>query len=199
MSELVLHSFRRCPFAIRVRMVLEEKGLSYKTIEEDLSHPSEALLRLNPSAQVPVLIHQGQAIAESAIINEYLEESFPSPALLSKDPLERARMRLWTQWCSSFFKPNLDLYKYETAQMSPEDVSGLLARVQSCLRKMDEPLAHSPFLQGSELTLTDIHLFPFYRQMRRCPELMDFSPYGKLNNWYERILARPSMERVLAK
>jgi glutathione S-transferase len=180
-------------------MVLEEKGLSYKTIEEDLSHPSETLLQLNASGQVPVLIHEGQSITESAVINEYLEERFPSPSLLSKDAHERAKMRLWTHWCASFFKQDLDLYKYETSRMSAQDQRALFIRVQSHLSKMNDALAASLFFHGSDFTLTDIHLFPFYRQMRRCPELIDFKPYSHLNEWYERIASRPSTLKVLAK
>src|SRR4051812_4487182 len=105
-ADLTLHSFRRCPFAIQARLALEEKGLAYKSLEEDLAHPSEALLRVNPSGEVPVLLHEGHAIPESAVITEYLEERFPeTPRLMPADAASRARVRLWTLWCARELKP----------------------------------------------------------------------------------------------
>ena len=46
MSEaLTLHSYRRCPFAMRVRMTLHEKSLPFEVIEENLKDKSEQLKR----------------------------------------------------------------------------------------------------------------------------------------------------------
>ena len=41
----------------------------------------------------PTLVHNGQAVVESSVINEYLEEVFPQRPLLPRDPFERARVR----------------------------------------------------------------------------------------------------------
>src|SRR4051794_33777782 len=100
MSTLILHSYRRCPFAIRVRMVLEEKGIPYQLIEENLSHLSPELLAHHPEGRVPLLIHemnsQKLVVYQSTIITEYLDEAFPQSPLMPKDPKDRAKVRLWT-------------------------------------------------------------------------------------------------------
>jgi glutaredoxin len=70
MAELILHSYRRCPFAIRVRMALEEKELAYRLVEENLAELSDELLRIHPEGRVPVLIHDGHVIVESTFICE---------------------------------------------------------------------------------------------------------------------------------
>jgi glutathione S-transferase len=201
MTGLVLHSFRRCPFAIRVRMVLEEKGIDYTVIEEDLSHPSSELLRVNPSGQVPVLIHQGQAIPESAVITEYLEELFPKPALMPETAIGRAQVRLWTHWCAESLKPDLDTFKYGWEPLQAAAREELLARLRSHLSRLEGALANQPFLLGAHLTLADVHVFPFYRQLTRArpndPGLLPLPPL--LNAWLERILARPTFTRVMGK
>ncbi len=198
--EIVLHSYRRCPFAIRVRMVLEEKGIPYEVIEENLSQPSETLQKLHPEIKVPLLIHNGVALHESCVITEYLEETFPEPALMPKIPLERAKVRLWTHFSNEIFKPDLDLYKYEFSNLPEPDQDSLKNRLNLHFRKMEAVLAKHKFLLGNEFTLADIHFFPFYRQIEKAHK--DFTshfstPY--LKNWLQTITERPSFVKVMMK
>ena len=85
--------------AQKVRLVLAEKGL--KPIEHHMmlrngdTHTPE-YLHLNPNGVVPTLIDHGRSIIESTIICEYLDEAYPDPPLKPADPIDRARMRLWT-------------------------------------------------------------------------------------------------------
>ena len=50
---------------------------------------------MNPRGVVPVLVHDGNTIVESSVICSYLDEVFPNPPLMPKNPVERATMRLW--------------------------------------------------------------------------------------------------------
>src|SRR5262249_4440088 len=52
---------------------------------------------INPKALVPALVHDGKPVAESTIIMEYLEDTFPEHPLRPAVPLERAQMRAWAQ------------------------------------------------------------------------------------------------------
>lgn len=153
-------------------MTLEEKNLKYTTIEENLSNPSPELLKLHPQAKVPLLLHQGAVIHESAIITEYLDDLFPENKLKIPGPLKVAQMRMWTFWCDEIFKPDLDTFKYEwnsigTDTNREEERTLLVDRLRSHLKKLQDALALQPFLMGSEISLADIHVFPFYRQLRR--------------------------------
>ena len=91
------------PFALRVKLALSFKGLSYEYLEEKDLHrnKSELLLKSNPvHKKVPVLIHDGKPISESRVIVQYIDEAFPcngSP-LLPADPHERATARFWTAY-----------------------------------------------------------------------------------------------------
>lgn len=202
-EKLVLHSYRRCPFAIRVRMALEEKNLTYRVIEEDLSNPSADLLRYNPRGTVPVLLHNGTVIPESAIITQYIDEVFPEHPLAPIGALARARMRLWTRWCDEEFKVDLDAFKYEWNELNEEARGGLKSRLAGHLEKLESALERSPFLEGIELTLSDIHVFPFYRQLTRARADLKahFAPESRrsIDEWLERITTRPSFDRVMAK
>ena len=199
-SGLTLYSYRRCPFAIRVRMTLEEKNLPYFVKEEDLSNLSPELLSFHPQGVVPLLTHQGRIIYESSIITEYLEEEFPEVSLMPKNAEDRARVRLWTHWCNEIFKPDLDLFKYEFDKISAEERDQLVERMQKNLMKLQRPLKKHAFLIGKTLTLADIHVFPFYRQFRKATHtLPGIEQFKLLDQWLESITSRPSFERVMRK
>jgi glutathione S-transferase len=184
-------------------MTLEEKGLEYSVVEESLREPSAELLRMHPEGKVPLLVHNGVPLYESAVITEYLEEAFPKVALMPKEPLERAELRLLTYWCNQLFKPDLDLYKYKYDSLASPDQEALLHRMGGHLEKLATALEGWPFLMGGDFTLADIHVFPFYRQLTKArPDFAtQFSdaPVRVINEWLERILERPSFSRAMEK
>ena len=55
-------------------------------------------LKMNPKGVVPTLVHDGTPVIESTLICEYIDDTFPAPPLIPKDPAERARMRLWSKF-----------------------------------------------------------------------------------------------------
>ena len=185
-------------------MTLEEKGLAFTNIEENLTDFSPTLLELHPEERVPLLIHDtetGQVVLyESSIITEYLEDTFPEPPLMPRDSALKAQVRLWTYWCNQIFKPDLDRAKYELQSLPEDAAKALLSSMHGHLKKLDQSLGKSPYLVGKDLTLADIHAFPFYRQLTRIrPEIPGLGDYPHLNNWLEQITQRPTFERVMKK
>ena len=86
--------------AQKVRLVLAEKGLQWESRHLNLraaEQQQDWYLKLNKRAVVPTLIDDENVVPESNVINEYLDERFPDPPLLPKDPLGRAKVRLWTK------------------------------------------------------------------------------------------------------
>lgn len=98
MIELYHNDMSVC--AAKVRGVLAEKRLEWKGIHMDLragDTQQPAYLKLNPNAVVPTLVHDGRVVIESTVICEYLDDAFPQKKLKPENPLEKARMRLWTK------------------------------------------------------------------------------------------------------
>jgi glutathione S-transferase len=146
---------------------------------------------------VPVLVHNGVGLAESASITQYLERHFPERSLCPSGSL--AAIEAWTLWCDAELKPDIDLYKYRWDALSAEEKQALSLRLRSYLEKLASAL-RKDFLLGAELSLADIHVFPFYRQLQkaRAEFLKEFS-FPVVEQWLERIISRPSFERVMAK
>jgi glutathione S-transferase len=87
--------------SFKVRFCLAEKGLDWQThriILGTFENRSPGYLKINPGGVVPTLVHDGHIILESSVINEHLDEVFPSLSLKPDSPLDRARMRAWTKY-----------------------------------------------------------------------------------------------------
>ncbi len=91
-----LYGFFRSSAAYRVRIALALKGLSADPVSVHLGKGQqygEAFSAVSPQNLVPVLEDAGHRMFQSLAIIEYLEERYPEPALLPRDPFERARVR----------------------------------------------------------------------------------------------------------
>ena len=98
---LILHHAWRSSASRRVRLCLEEKGLSYESHPIDLAkmeHHAPEYLKINPNGVIPTLVHDGRPLYESGTICEYLDEAFPEPPLRPDDAYERATMRNWIRY-----------------------------------------------------------------------------------------------------
>jgi maleylpyruvate isomerase len=91
-----LYNFFRSGTSHRLRIALNLKGLAYEYVPVDLrseQHLGAEYKALNPQGLVPALVDDGRVLIQSPAIIEWLEERYPSPALLPADPEARARVR----------------------------------------------------------------------------------------------------------
>ena len=116
---LTLYSYHRSSAAYRVRIALNLKGLAFETIPVHLlqdggAQHSAAYSAINPSHLVPTLVDDDLALGQSMAIMEYLDEVYPSPALLPADAAGRAWVRALSQQIACDIHPlnNLRVLQY---------------------------------------------------------------------------------------
>ena len=93
-------------------ITLHEKGVEFTSHYIDLlnfEQVSPAYLAVNPQGIVPVLVHDGVLITESAMMCEYIDARFPGPPLRPDDPFGRWRMRWWCRYMDDYFSPSLSM------------------------------------------------------------------------------------------
>jgi maleylpyruvate isomerase len=91
-----LHDYWRSSAAYRVRIALNLKGLSYEQVPVNIApgadeQLSDAYRSVNPQMRVPTLEVDGVKTGQSMAILEWLEETYPDPAILPSDPESRFR------------------------------------------------------------------------------------------------------------
>ena len=96
MSTMKLHNFWRSGTSHRTRIALNLKGLDYDYVAVHLAkeeHLQDAFKAINPQQLVPALDTGSEVLIQSPAILEWLEEKYPTPALLPRDPQRRAQVR----------------------------------------------------------------------------------------------------------
>ena len=197
MSDLQIISANVCPYAQRTRMVLHEKGVAVEVTEIDLKNKPDWFLEVSPYGKVPVLRHQGRVIYESAVINEYLEETFPAPPLMPIDPGERALARIWIEYCNSQYCPLF--YKLLLTQ----DVAGqqeLAEKLQGVLLFMEREgltkvQGEGPYWMGADPSLVDFTFYPFLERfvvLSHYREVELPADCQRLGAWMETMKKHPA-------
>ncbi len=213
----------------KVRITLAEKNVDYDEHVIDWSiqeHLSEWYLKINPNGVVPSIIHDGQAIIDSSVICEYLDEVFPQSPLTPKDPVGRAKMRAWMRYLeevptaairipsfnkrfkkviqtfdtSVFNKMPLrkQLYKEMGKDgFSEEKYDASIEKLRNCLVRVSQTIEENgPWLLGEHYSIADILLIPTVVRMvdLKLDHVWDDLP--NVQNWLDRVMARPSFERA---
>ena len=196
MSEALLYSFRRCPYAMRARLALRYSGMPVHIIEVSLKAKPAEMLALSPKGTVPVLCVGGRVIEESLEIMQWaLAQHDPDDWLLQGDPRVQALIAENDQ----VFKHHLNRYKY--AERYPEQpMEHYRAEGEVFLHKLEALLASNDYLLAEHLSLADMALAPFVRQFAHVDrEWFAQTPYKRLQHWLQRFLESPLFVAVMAK
>lgn len=173
-----LYSYFRSSAAYRVRIAFNLKGLSYETVPIHLQKEGGQQLKpdyraVNPQMRVPTLkLDSGELLTQSLAIIEYLDEVHPQPALLPRDPVDRAKVRALAQLIACDIHPinNLAPLRYLKNELGQDQAKidawyhhWVLAGFDA-LEAMVQP---GPYAFGVDVTLADICLVPQVANARR--------------------------------
>lgn len=157
-------------------------------------------LKLNPKHKVPVLVIDGKTLTENVAMHQWVHQTFPQARILPSDPWDYLQAVSLMSWCSSGIHPFLTRInnpaKVCDAPGSAEAVVKAASdNLHENFRIADDLLAGKDFF-FSHFTAPDAHFFWTFRRAQQFK--LDVSAYKNCVAHYERMQARPSVQKVLA-
>lgn len=187
-----------------VRMFMAEKGIELPAESVDLlagENRQQAYTDRNPGGQMPALeLDDGSVIAETTTICQYLEEKYPTPAILGDSAESRAVSSMWVRrielgiteniYNGFRYSEGLELFK-DRVYCIPEAADGLKAKGQDQLKWLDNLIEGQDYIGGGDVGLADMVLYCCLDFAQGVGQPLD-PELKNINTWFARMDSRPS-------
>jgi glutathione S-transferase len=195
------------PFVRKVRVVLAEKKVDYELVPQSPFEKSPEFLKRSPLGRIPALEdEQGRSLADSSIIAEYLEERFPEPALLPRDPYDRARVRWFDEYADGGMAPTLTakiffqrVVNAKLMKNQPDEnvISSGLQEMKRFFTYLEEEIDGNDYLVANTFTLADISVASQLINLRHALVAIDEAEFPVLARWFQRVTSRPTVAALI--
>lgn len=193
----ILISHALCPYVQRAVIALLERDLPFERIDIDLRDKPAWFLALSPLGKTPVLKVGDQAIFESTVICEYLEDT-TAPALHPEDPLARATHRAWIEFASTLLQQVWTFYTAKDIKVYHAAADTLNQR----FIQIENELREGPYFAGARFSLVDAAFAPVFRYFDVFDEASGITFFGdtpKLRAWRRALSRRPTVRNAVSE
>lgn len=202
----ILHHFPLDPASRQVRLALGEKRLAFTEQTVRYWERPKELVSLNASGLTPVLTEGPLVLCESRAILDHLEETYPEPALLGREPGERAEARRLLQWFDRKF--DYEVGGFILHEKMEKRLLGLGAPDLASLRQgrealrghmlyIDSLLADRDWLAGTRLSLADFAAAAHLSVIDYFGDV-PWADFQAVKTWYMKLKSRPAFRPLLA-
>jgi glutathione S-transferase len=192
--------------AVTVHWALAELGVPCERVRVDLkagATRTPEFLKLNPNGKVPLLVHDGVPVFESAAIIIHLGEAFGVEKKLFPAPgLQRAEALKWLVWTNVSLGGALRVWFHATAGVAeearPAAAAGAAAKaeVEQHLGVLDEALRGRTWLVGEAFSLVDVHVLGWTAWVGMCG--FDLARFANVDAWVKRGASRPAFREAMS-
>lgn len=204
---MLLYEHPLSSYAQKVKIALREKGIRFecKTPENlGTGKPVEPLVDTNPRFEIPVLVlEDGSGIFDSTVILEYIEERWPDPPLLPRDPAARAFARMTEDMCDTHYEAlnwgwsEVLWYRRASGALAEKLKAEAIRQTAVIHQWLAARLGNADWFGGDRFGWADAAVAPVLNRS----VIYGFGPTAgsALQRWHARIVERPSVARTFAE
>jgi glutathione S-transferase len=198
---LTLYSHPLASYCWKVLIALYEKALPFEARMVNLGDPAEkaAFKALWPTTKIPLLSDGGTIVPETSIIIEHLDRYQGEARLIPSDPKAQLQARLWDRLADCYIMDPMQHYiaqhlrpvEEQDQRSRNETLTGLSAGYDL----FEDRLGERTWAAGANFSIADCAAAPalFYAAtIQPIPET-----HSRVRRYFERLVARPSVERVI--
>ncbi|MDE1172507.1 MAG: glutathione S-transferase family protein [Parvibaculaceae bacterium] len=203
---VTLYEHPLSPYAQKCKIALREKGVEFElkqpgAIGSGVTGPNE-FMAANPRGEVPAFIDGDVRIFDSTIILEYIEDKWPTPALLPATPAERARVRMIEEVCDTHYEAinwglsELTWFRRATGTLEQSLRGQAATQIRKIHGWLERQLGESDWFNGARFGWGDLCVIPYVAGSigHGNPPARD----SALGRWADRARAVPSVASTLA-
>ena len=200
------------PNGVKVNIMLEEllaagfSGAEYDAWLIKIGDGDQfgsGFVELNPNSKIPALLDttNGVRVFESGSILLYLAEKFG--AFLPKDPVKRTEALNWLFWqmgSAPFVGGGFGHFYAYAPEKYEYPINRYAMETKRQLDVLDKQLAKNEFVAGSEYSIADMAIWPWYggialNRAYNAAEFLDTQSYKHLMRWAKQLDERPAVKR----
>jgi len=193
------------PYVRKVLVALDRKGLAYEIDPIIPFLGDERFSQRRPLRRIPVLVDDGVTLTDAPVICEYLEDRYPEPALLPRDPAQRARARWLEEFADTRMGEVLIWRLFNQVVINPfvwgkptdQDIlqRTLSEDIPHVLNYLESQLPATGFLFDA-LSIADIAIASFFRNAAFARFSVDATRWPATAAFVDRVLQLDSFERL---
>ncbi|MCL5042489.1 MAG: glutathione S-transferase family protein [Gammaproteobacteria bacterium] len=203
---LTLYGAILSPFVRKNRIQLMEQGLDYELVSIDPFNQPEWFAEINPLRRIPALKTAEGVIADSAIIAQYLHDSFPGSNLYGSTPAESAQVRWLEKFADYELAPLATFTVFRNRLLNPlhgkpcdeEAVNHAMTEgLPPLLAYLEQQLDNKHWFLGEQFSLADIAVGSQLINMAHGGQLIDELQWPNLSSLLSKLSSRQSVSALL--
>jgi glutathione S-transferase len=202
---LTLYEHPLSPYAQKCKIALLEKGVPFQLkmpAAIGTGQVDAAFLKASPRGEVPALVDGDFAVFDSTVILEYIEDAFPSPAMLPRDPKLRAKARMIEDAMDTLYEPinwglgEIRWFKRAEGEKARVIEARAAGQARDFYTWLERQLGDQDWFCG-EFGWADLSVIPYINGSAALG--IEPSASSKLGRWQARANARPSIAQAASQ
>jgi glutathione S-transferase len=201
---ITLYEHPLSPYAQKVKIALREKGLEFEALSPGglgAGGVGGDFAKASPRGEVPALVDGDVAIFDSTIILEYLEDKWPTPAMLPVGAADRARVRMLEEVMDTHFEAinwglaELNWFRRAEGELAETLRANAKSQTEGFFTWLEGQLATRTWFNGDSFGWGDLSVVPYVNGSLGVGHPP--ARGSKLSAWLERANARPSVAKTI--